>query len=139
RRTHVLRIPRPLLHPFFDEIAPRSTSKFRVVTGAIDLPAEVPTERTTYYDIRGEMLLTRNACQGDGRCKSVRKELRQWPRILVRQHAGDGPRNRGMLRWEGGATLEERSVAIVLVGARALRDGLQTVRNDGAIQGSLAT
>src|SRR5438034_6682810 len=86
RRAHVVWIPGTFAIAL-PEISPRSATQTGVVMSAVDLPADVPAQSTSYKGIRSEMLIARNSSKCHSGSQAIREQLAERTRILVREHS----------------------------------------------------
>lgn len=77
----------------FIDVAPPRASQLRIVVCAIYLASEVPTQCAADEDVRSKVLLAGHASHRHCRCKTVCRQLREWPRIFMSHYTGHGPRN----------------------------------------------
>src|SRR6266480_1823487 len=124
RRAHVVWIPGTFAIAL-PEISPRSATQTGVVMSAVDLPADVPAQSTSYKSIRSKMLIAGDSSKCHSGSQAIRKQLGERPRILVREHTGSRPGEHGMLGWKGSSATEKRAVTVALKRTLPLRDSFQ--------------
>ena len=105
---------------------------------AVDLPADVPAQSTSYKSIRSKMLIAGDASKCHSGSQAVRKQLGERPRILVREHAGSRPGENRVLGWKGISATKKRAVTVALKRTLALRDSFQCESNRCAVDHGLA-
>ena len=120
------------------QFAPARTAQFGIVMRAIDLARKVPSQSAANDNVGGEVLLAGNARQRHGRRQAVSGDLRQRPRIFMRDHARDRPGDRGVLGGKRRPSLKERPTSVSLQWPGTLGHGFEQIRHGRAVESCLA-
>src|SRR5947209_1001193 len=100
----------------------------------VNLPSQVPSQRTPNDNVGGKVLASCNTRQTYGGCETIRGNLTERAGVFVGQHARYRPGNRRMLGRKGGPALKETAIAISLIRTLASGHFLERVGNHGAVQ-----
>src|SRR5580765_4949814 len=106
-------------------IAPRASTKARIVVRPVDLAPKIPAQQTSDDGIGGKVLFARDACHCYGCGHAIGKEFGERPRVFVSDYAGHRPGQRIMIGRKGIASLKEGSCSVALQRPLTLRRELE--------------